>query len=54
MLGIQGVTGRRQQEDDPPCKSGMAQAKYLQENWDPEKLWTAQGVGRHGNNDNPL
>ncbi|PNF35279.1 hypothetical protein B7P43_G04804 [Cryptotermes secundus] len=33
------------QEGVPSCSSGTAQEKYLQENSDPGKLWTAEGIG---------
>jgi hypothetical protein len=40
------------QEGVPLCKNGMAQGKRLQENSDPGKLWTAEGIG-HWQKDDP-
>jgi hypothetical protein len=40
-------------KDVPPRNSGMAEKETLSENWDTEKLWTAQGVGRRRNEDDP-
>jgi hypothetical protein len=34
------------QEGVPLCSSGTVQEKHLQDNSDPGKLWTAEGIGR--------
>jgi hypothetical protein len=39
-LWIPEAIGRRRNEDDPPCKSGMSQGKYHQEKPDQEQRGT--------------
>jgi hypothetical protein len=48
-----GGNGCRLQEGVPPCNSGMAQEKRLQEYSDPGNLWTAAGIGSHRNKTDP-
>jgi hypothetical protein len=52
-MGTEEV-GCRLQEGVQLCKSGMAQEERRQKNWDPGKLWTAQGVRRRRNKGDPL
>jgi hypothetical protein len=45
-LWVPEEVGCRLQEGVPPCKSGMVQEERLQEDSDPDKLWTAARIGR--------
>jgi hypothetical protein len=52
-LWIPEEVGCRLQKDVSSCNRGTAQEKHLQENSGPGKLWTAEGIGRSRQEDDP-